>query len=210
MALQWTDFSNGETLQSIRNKLNTFNNKVVVENNDVTTSISNNATNIQLNTVDLAEQDGKIGNNTTNIAALDVEVVVLEDRLTVVEEEVAKTFKYVKAAPALDIAEGTPQLIATLTVPSLIDGVYFQSYSFEVDFKGVKDKTVHFRADIDGATGTVFDVQSDKKSNHKNRLYGYPKVRTAGPYEMKFYMWKETGFVDPVDVNYCDLVIEGK
>ena len=196
MALSWNNFLNGETLMSIRSKLNTFNTNVVAETNSMNSAIGNNATNIQ--------------SNSTNIAALDVEVVVLEDRVTVVEGEVASTFEYVKAAPALDIAESTPQLIATLTVPSLTDGVYFQSYSFEVDFKGVKDKTVHFRADIDGATGTVFDVQSDKKSNHKNRLYGYPKVRTAGPYEMKFYMWKETGFVDPVDVNYCDLVIEGK
>ena len=204
MAISWDNFNNGDQLAEIRAKLNSFNGSVRTQVNTQETNINNNTTNIVTNKEDIVS-------NTEAITTLGDEVSVVDGRVTVLEDAASsKVFAYVKADPAIDLAEGTPQLIATLTVADVPSGVYFQSYSFEVNFGGVKDKLVHFRADIDGATGTTFDIQSDKYSEFKNRLYGYPKIRTLGPYEMKFYMWKESGFTGQVDIPYCDLIIEGK
>ena len=240
MAIVWTNFDNGDSLASIREGINNFNNSVVVDVNAHTISIGNNQTNISTNTSDISTLQSSVSNNSSaistnvsNISANQVAISSLSTRTTDNETDIValttrttdnetdilslqtmvnnKVFEYTKAPPVVDLAEDTPQLIGTLTVANLDAGTYFYSYSFEVDFKGVKDKTVHFRADIDGATGTVFDVQSDKKSNHKNRLYGYPKVRSSvATYTMEFYMWKEAGFTQPVDVNFCDLIIESK
>ena len=104
----------------------------------------------------------------------------------------------------------TEQLVATLTVPAIESGTYEVGYSFEIAFGGLKDKSVHFRADINGATGTVFDTQSDKNSDHKNRRYSYPKDYSAGSFELKFYMQKETGVTQPIILEWCDLTLERK
>ena len=110
----------------------------------------------------------------------------------------------------IDLPEDVLTPIATLSVPNLPAGDYFISYAFEIDFKGAKNESVHFQANVDGSTGTLFDIQSDKKANFKNRLYGYPRTRTAGDFTMEFFMMKEAGFTTQVDVNFCDLVIERK
>jgi len=104
----------------------------------------------------------------------------------------------------------TELLVASLNVTAHEAGTYELGYSFEIDFDGLKNKSTHFRADINGATGTVFDTQSDKKSNHKNRRYSYPKDLAAGDYEMKFYMWKEAGIPEIITLDWCDLTFERK
>ena len=100
--------------------------------------------------------------------------------------------------------------VAVLDLPAIDAGTFELGYSFEIDFGGIKDKSVHFRLDVDGVEGTVFDTQSDKNSNHKNRRYSYPKVRTAGPIKLELFMQKEAGLTSEIILEWCDVTIERK
>ena len=125
-----------------------------------------------------------------------------------IPEVIESTYEYTKANNI--VLTETEVLIATVDLASIPEGVYELGYSFEVNFGGIKDKSVHFRMDIDGVAGTEFDTQSDKRANHKNRRYSYPKPRVAGPCKMEFYMWKQSGVSAEIVLDWCDVTIEWK
>jgi len=81
MALTWTDFSNGESALSVRNKLNTFNNAAVTEVASTVSATNTNTTNIGTNTTDIATNTSDIASNTTDIAAIDTRVGTVEATL---------------------------------------------------------------------------------------------------------------------------------
>jgi hypothetical protein len=81
MPLTWTDFANGESALSIRNKLNTFNNATVTEVATVTSASNANNTAIATNTADIATNATNIATNTSDIAALDTRVGSVEATL---------------------------------------------------------------------------------------------------------------------------------
>lgn len=82
MALTWTDFVNGESALSIRNKINTFNNAAVTEAATTTTASNNNAANIATNAANIATNTTDIATNTSDIAALDTRVTSVETTLS--------------------------------------------------------------------------------------------------------------------------------
>jgi hypothetical protein len=82
MPLTWTDFANGESALSIRNKLNTFNNATVTEVATVTSASNANNTAIATNTSDIATNATNIATNTSDIAALDTRVGAVETTLS--------------------------------------------------------------------------------------------------------------------------------
>lgn len=82
MALTWTDFANGESALSIRNKLNTFNNAVVTEAASTASASNTNATNIAQNTSDIAQNVTDIAQNVSDISALETRATALETTLT--------------------------------------------------------------------------------------------------------------------------------
>jgi len=129
----------------------------------------------------------------------------VDDQIPVVLD---KTYEYTKVNNI--VLTEAEVLVATVDLASIPEGVYELGYSFEVNFGGIKDKSVHFRMDIDGVAGTEFDTQSDKRANHKNRRYSYPKPRVAGPCKMEFYMWKQSGVSQEIVLDWCDVTIEWK
>lgn len=81
MALTWTDFANGESALSIRNKLNTFNNATVTEVASTVSAANTNAANIAANAADIATNTADIATNTADIAAIDTRVGSVEATL---------------------------------------------------------------------------------------------------------------------------------
>lgn len=81
MALTWTDFANGESALSIRNKLNTFNNAVVTESASTASAANTNATNIATNAANIATNTTDIATNASDIAAIDTRVTAVETTL---------------------------------------------------------------------------------------------------------------------------------
>lgn len=82
MALTWTDFANGESALSIRNKLNTFNNAVVTEAASTASASNTNATNIATNAANIAQNTTDIAQNTSDISGLDTRTTAIETQLT--------------------------------------------------------------------------------------------------------------------------------
>lgn len=78
MALTWTDFANGESALSVRNKLNTFNNAAVTEVASAVSANNTNATNIAANTASIVTNTADIATNTSGLAALDTRVAANE------------------------------------------------------------------------------------------------------------------------------------
>lgn len=81
MALTWTDFANGESALSIRNKLNTFNNAAVTEVASTVAASNANATNIATNTANIATNTADIATNTSDISGIDTRVTAVETTL---------------------------------------------------------------------------------------------------------------------------------
>jgi hypothetical protein len=90
VAITWTDFQNGESALSIRNKINTFNNSVVTENSSIVqavnanvSSIATNTTNISNNTSAIANNTADITTNTASIAATALAVSTIQNKIDV-------------------------------------------------------------------------------------------------------------------------------
>lgn len=82
MALTWSDFANGESALSIRNKLNTFNNAVVTEAASTASAANTNGTAI-------TALDTRVTSNDTDITALQGRATALETRATAIETTLA-------------------------------------------------------------------------------------------------------------------------
>ena len=81
MALTWTDFANGESALSIRNKLNTFNNAAVTEVASTVSATNTNTTNIATNTANIAQNTTDIATNASAISGVDTRVTTVEATL---------------------------------------------------------------------------------------------------------------------------------
>lgn len=78
MAIVWTDYSNGESLLTVRTNINSFNNSVVSDVNTNTTSNATNATNIATNTSDITTNTSDIATNTSDIATNTSDIITLQ------------------------------------------------------------------------------------------------------------------------------------
>ena len=154
---------------------------------------------IKAETADGANTADRVGQNLVDIG----------EKLQAVETPM----KFVKESNII-LPETNPLLIATLDAGTIVAGTYLIGYSFEINFNGARNKEAHFRLDItDGSgtlTGTEFDIQTDNRSNFKNRTYFYPKVLPSGPYKLEFYMYKETGITEEFVLEWCDLMLDKK
>ena len=120
----------------------------------------------------------------------------------------ALKYESVKESAVLNIGS-TAQQVAQLVTSALPAGTYFISYAFELDFNGTKDKPAYFQL-----TGTLPDANPFSgaalaNGDHRNRLYGYPKVWGGGVMTIGMNMWKDAG-ISQLDCDFIDIMVERK
>ena len=137
MAISWTNFLNGDTLLSIRDKLNAFSTSVVTE--------------VHTNTTNIATNTSNIATTTAVLSALDTRITTIEDK---------DTFDY-NQATSITVTGDTYEDILQVLTPTRAVGKYKVTLSMLYTFDSTSD-SAYFRFSLDGGTNWI-EVRKEGK-----------------------------------------------
>lgn len=202
MAITYTDFNDGDTLGSIRTKLNSFNNSVVAETSILQNSISSNTTDIVSNSTNIAS-------NTANINANYFDITDNQDRIADLESLTLYEFNKVSGISTTSAAYTEANRLTVTTPPS---GVYEYSFSFTFNY-GTTNKSAYFRFSTDGGT-TWNEIRKEAKDVTDNipLYYSFPVnfVQTGTDNIVLIVEYRVETAGDVLNVSYMDVIVERK
>jgi hypothetical protein len=215
MALSWLDFSNGDALSIIRDKLNTFNNTVTSDVNSKTTDIVNNTTNIASNTsaignntTNIANNTTAIGNNTANITSNTTAIGDLDTRVVALEATPVLTYDYSKITN-FTVTGDTYEIMSSVATPPRDAGTYEFKFSGTYTLDSTTS-SAYIRFSIDGgATWTETRREPKDKTDATTFYYAFPKQVAAGNINVIVEVRKEN-VGDELIFQFFDIIVERK
>jgi len=163
MAITYTDFVNGDTLLTIREKLNTFNNSVVGETATLASDILSNTGGINVNTANIATNTADISTNAYNISLNNSSITDNTNRLVELENFTLYTFNTVND---VTIVDSTYEQVNQVSLTELAGGTYEVKLS-QVYSLDSSTTSAFFRFSLDGG-GTWVEIRREPKDNTDN------------------------------------------
>ena len=222
MAITWTDFSNGDKLDIVRSKLNTFNNSSVVDSDAQNMGISNNATNISNlantvesnttkitnNTTNLNNNTSNIADNTNTIATNVIEIDNVKTRVTALEATPVMSYDYSKVID-FTVADDTYEIIASVATPPRDAGTYEFKFSGTYILDSITS-SAYLRFSIDGGTSWTEARREPKDKTDANTFYyAFPKEIVAGNINVIVEVRKEVAS-DVLVYQFFDIIVDRK
>ncbi|OYT57754.1 MAG: hypothetical protein B6U76_00160 [Desulfurococcales archaeon ex4484_217_2] len=197
LAVNWSDIQNGEQLQSVRGKINTFNRNVIVE----------------VDRLDVLTQqlDTTVGDHSSRISTLETTVIDHEDRINALESvsPVEAVFEY-DTVNDVTITSTAPdwQQLMEVDVANLISGVY----KYTISVAWTLDSTTSsagLRYSLDGGT-TWIESWEEPKDRTDVRHASFASVLvfpTDSPAHLLVQVSKENSG-DTLTIKNGSLIIE--